>query len=379
MAIYADFNATTKVSAAAKQAMEQALEAWGNPSSSHGSGRKALELLEKSRLSVATSLQWDPFEVVFTSGGSEANGNVLLGSYFLQRDGFRLLTSKVEHSSLRDCVELLESLGVEVEYVPVLPSGALDWNAFTQKMAAFKPTLVSLMTANNETGVLFPIPEIATVCKAAGAKLHTDAVQAFGKISPTFFAEADFVSVSAHKIFGPKGAGALRVKKGEKLIATHYGGAQEVKRRGGTENIIGLAGFGAAAAEISQEKDFAAVQTLRDRFEALILKNLTEVSIQGADSLRIPNTSNIRFCGVPNEVLLGALDLEGICVSAGSACSSGSISPSHVLLEMGLSKQEAKECVRFSFGKTTTEEEIDKLGQVVINHVNRVRTRRRNL
>lgn len=376
--IYADFNATTKPCDASIKAMEAAMRLWGNPSSAHGTGRNSLELMEKARVSVAESLLSDPFEIVFTSGGSEANTNVLMGSYLLEKETFRLMTSSVEHSSLRDTAKLLESLGVPVEIIPVLPSGEIDLKAFEEKLVSFHPTLVSLMTANNETGVLFPIPEIADKCHALQIKFHTDAVQAYGKISPTFFEKADFVSVSAHKIFGPKGSGALRIRKGEKLISTHYGGAQEVKRRGGTENVIGIAGFGAATLELPDEAALKRLEDLRNLFEAKIKDALTEITIQGEKARRLPNTSNIRFSAVPNEVLLGALDLDGVCVSAGSACSSGSISPSHVLLEMGLSKSEAKESLRFSFGKTTTEDEIHALSTLVINHVNRIRARRKS-
>lgn len=375
--IYADFNASTPLCSASRSAVEKAILEWGNPSSAHGAGRKALELLEKSRAAVANSLQSDPFEVVFTSGGSEANANALIGSYWLRPQDFRLLTSKVEHSSVRDTVELLQTLGAKVEFVPVLSNGALDMSAFEMKLASFEPHLVSLMTANNETGVLFPIPQISEMCKARGIKLHTDAVQAYGKISCAYFSGADFVSISAHKIYGPKGVGALRVKKGEQLVSTHYGGAQEVKRRGGTENVIGISGFGGAIATLSEDADCKFLEAKRNLFETNLKKGLTEISIQGESVTRIPNTSNVRFSGVPNEVLLGALDLEGICVSAGSACSSGSITPSHVLLEMGMSKAEAKECVRFSFGKPTTEEEINSLSERVIAHVTRIRNRRK--
>ncbi len=377
--IYADFNASTPICSASKAAVEKAFLDWGNPSSAHNIGRKSLELIEKYRVAVAKSLLSDPFEVVFTSGGSEANANALIGSYWLRPQDFRLLTSKVEHSSIKDTVELLQSLGAKVEFVPVLPSGALDMNAFEIKLKSFSPHLVSLMTANNETGVLFPIPQISVMCKAMGIKLHTDAVQAYGKISPEYYQDADFVSVSAHKIYGPKGVGALRVKKGEKLVSTHYGGAQEVKRRGGTENVIGICGFGGATETLTDDPECVALSAKRNLFESNLKSALTEITVQGESIPRIPNTSNVRFSGVPNEVLLGALDLEGICVSAGSACSSGSITPSHVLLEMGMSKAEAKECVRFSFGKPTTDTEINALSERVISHVTRIRNRRKAL
>lgn len=375
MSLYSDFNATTPLGQGAREAMTRAMEVWGNPSSSHRLGRKARELVEGARNQVARFSKARAENVVFTSGGSEANTAVLLGSFFKKGKGFRVLTSSVEHSSVRDTLSLLEHLGAEVQCVALHPTGALDEEAFESQMNRFSPDLVSLMTANNETGIVFPIPKISNLCKARGTPLHTDAVQALGKMDSAFFSGADFVSVSAHKVYGPKGCGALIVGENSALLPIHYGGSQEVKRRGGTENVIGICGFGGACSDAISGVD-GALEGLRNGFELKIQSELTGIGIQGAGLPRLPNTSNIRFEGITSDILLTSLDLDGIYVSAGSACSSGSLTPSHVLIEMGLSPEAARECIRFSFGRTNTREEIDSIAECVIFHVRRIRERR---
>lgn len=375
--IYADFNATTPMGALAQIWMAKAFEKWGNPSSSHAHGRQALEMIEESRISVARAVGVSPLEIVFTSGGSEANTLALMGSFLLKSPQMRLLTTTVEHSSIRDTADLLQNRGVPVDYLQVQRSGVFDLEVFRRQVTEFRPTLVSVMAANNETGVIFPLREMFQVCQEQGIVLHTDAVQVFGKVPPEEWNFCDLISITAHKISGPKGIGALIVRRGTPLSATHYGGAQEVKRRGGTENVIGILGFGGAASEMPTVQELENLRNLRDSFEKHLLESLQGVNLNGADVKRIPNTSSIRFEGISSEVLLGALDLEGISVSAGSACSSGSISPSHVLLAMGLSKQEAKESLRFSWGKSTTREDIDTVLQAVVKHVNRIRERKR--
>lgn len=373
--IYADYNATTPLSDGATQAIAQALEFWGNPSSSHKYGRKALELINKARESVATLVGVNANNIVFTSGGSEANTLALMGTALEMAPGFRLLTSKVEHSSIKDTLPLIEKMGGVIQYIPVNSSGKISLQDLEIILNTFKPHMMSLMTANNETGVIFPIPQILELCEKYGCLFHTDAVQGLGKLDPSFYRNAHLISISAHKIYGPKGVGALIVKKGVKLVATHYGGAQEIKRRGGTENVIGICGFGGSAKELIQTHSSQNLKEIRDQFENLISHGLDGVTIQGDKEPRIPNTSNIRFKGIASEVLLGALDLEGIYISAGSACSSGSISPSHVLLEMGLSEAEAKECVRFSWGQSSSLNTVEEVAQKVIAHVTRIRAR----
>lgn len=370
--IYADFNATTPLSEGALRRMELGKDHWGNPSSSHAKGRKANEIIEESRRILAHALEVPASQIVFTSGGSEANTTALLGSLFTQPHSFRLLTSPLEHSSIQDCLPLMQRMGAEVQYAKALPSGGIDLAHLENQLTEFQPHLVSLMTANNETGVVFPVNAIAQLCKKNGAVFHSDAVQALGKLPPNEWLGADLISISAHKIGGPKGAGALIVRHG-KLTATHFGGNQEIKRRGGTENVLGILGFAGA---LSEKRALSAIENLRNRFEEKLRNNLNEIDIQGASQTRVPNTSNVRFHGVRNEVLLSALDLDGICISAGSACSSGSIDPSHVLLAMGLSEEAAKECARFSFGPTSTENDIETIAERVIFHVKRVRERR---
>lgn len=374
--IYADFNATSPLNSSSQSWMSKAIQSWGNPSSSHADGRQALELIEESRQILARAVGVSPLEIVFTSGGSEANTLALMGSFFLKGQEFRLLTSSVEHSSVRDTATFLESRGAFVDYLQVKRTGVFDLEGFHKQVTEFRPTLVSVMAANNETGVLFPLKEMFQICQEKGIALHTDAVQTFGKLSPENWNFCDLISITAHKISGPKGVGALIVRRGSTLIATHYGGAQEIKRRGGTENVIGILGFGGAALELPDSTELEKIRSLRDSFEKRLLETISGVTLNGADISRIPNTSSIRFEGIASEVLLGALDLEGISVSAGSACSSGSISPSHVLLAMGLTKKEAKECLRFSWGKTTTQQDVDTVLQAVIKHVNRIRERK---
>lgn len=375
--IYADFNATTPIGEGARARMAQALDVWGNPSSAHQLGRQAIEFMEESRRLVAKTVGAEPKEVVFTSGGSEANTLALWGSQLAHGPDFRLLTSGIEHSSVRDTAKLLEAQGAQVSQVRLGPDGSLELDALAAQLDSFRPTLVSLMAANNETGTLFPISRIAVMCRERGIRFHTDAVQALGKIPSAQWAAADLVSVSAHKVYAPKGVGALVIRNGAKLVATHYGGSQEIKRRGGTENTLGIAAFAGACAELPA--DGAGSQSiLRDRFEARLKSSLPDLKIQGEDIARLPNTTNVRFPGVAAQVLLTALDLDGVCLSAGSACSSGSITPSHVLLELGLSPETARECVRVSWGRQTTSVQVDEVADLMIGHVQRIRDRRRS-
>lgn len=374
--VYADFNGTSPLSQSAQEAVQQAFLIWGNPSSVHGDGRQALEKMEESRASVARAVGVLPLEVVFTSGGSEANTFALIGSYFNSPSNFRLLTTTVEHSSIKDTAEFLKKLGVPVEYLSVDHHGQLNLEEVERKVSEFQPTLVSVMAANNETGVVFPTRQIAEICKKRATLFHTDAVQTFGKLPVTDWNTADLISLTAHKIHGPKGVGALIIRKGVHLRAIHYGGAQEIKRRGGTENVPGIFGFGAACEELMTSQEWEQLKKLRDRFESQILQALPAVWVNGSEP-RIPNTSSFRIEGVTSEVLLGALDLDGISISVGSACSSGSISPSHVLLAMGLNAKQAKECIRVSWGKTTTSQDIDRVLESVIRHVQRIRDRKK--
>lgn len=374
--IYADHNATTPLCQEAKDNILKSFEFWGNPSSSHQLGRQATQLLLDSRQAVARLAEVNPNEIVFTSGGSEANTLALLGSRYETPD-FRLLTTSVEHSSVRGTCELIERTGGTVERLPVNSDGQLDFAHFQSRLKEFKPHLVSVMTANNETGVLFPIADILKACRESGSKLHTDAVQVLGKVAPSYWNQADLISISAHKINGPKGTGALIIRNGNKLVAIQSGGTQEVKRRGGTENLPGIMGF-AGACEHSKEVFplWETVAKFRDSFEDRLCNELEDIAINGKPEPRLPHTSNIRFCGISSEVMLGALDMDGICVSAGSACSSGSISPSPVLLAMGLGEEGASESVRISWGTDSGEDEFNFVADRIIFHVKRIRQRR---
>jgi cysteine desulfurase len=266
-----------------------------------------------------------------------------------------------------------------VEMVRLLPSGELDLTHFVERLESFHPTLVSLMAANNETGIVFPIADVLAHCAVREIPVHVDAVQAFGKLPLSSFQGADFLSLSSHKIYGPKGTGALVLRSGRKLIRTQAGGSQETKRRGGTENVSGIAGFGAACGELPPAAIVGStLRGLRDRFEKRVLSAIEEVSVNGASVERLPNTTSLRVTGIPAEVLLGALDLDGVCISAGSACSSGSLSPSHVLLALGLSATAARECLRVSWGRDSTAGEVDTVADLVIDHVKRIRARKRN-
>lgn len=370
--IYADHNATTPLGEAAKTAMLQAMDLWGNPSSSHGIGRLARVAMEQARSQVASRCGVAAKEVVFTSGGSEANAMALLGVYFGQKDR-TFISTDTEHSSVRDCFSFIESRGGAVAKARVLPSGEVDLDHLEAILKNANSPVVSLMAANNETGVRTLVPEVALLCKRYGALFHTDCVQSFGKLPPAEWNAADLVTVSAHKVYGPKGVGALFVRNDTKLVALPFGGTQEVKRRGGTQNVVGIVGFGAAAEALPT--DFFP-SSLRDKFESLLLAALPGVTVNGAEALRVGNTSNVRFEGVLSEVLLSILDLAGVCVSAGSACSSGSTNPSSVLVTMGLTKDQARESVRFSWGSSTSEEDIHHVASVVIDNVRRIRSRR---
>ena len=372
---YADHNATTPISEGVWERIQLSRKLWANPSSIHEPGRKAHEFMEESRSWVAQAVGLSPTQVVFTSGGSEANTLALWGSE-LQNKDFRLLTMGIEHSSLLDTAKHLAKKGSQVAYLATDRDGQIDLEKLEDELDLFHPSLVSLMAANNETGALYPIPEIAKLCEKRGVLFHTDAVQALGKIPAAHFNSANMISISAHKIYGPKGIGALLVGKGLSLHATHFGGSQEIKRRGGAQNTLGIAGFGAACREIDLGKA-ESLSRLRDRFEERLLSRLeTRIFCRGFS--RLPNTSLIRFPGISADVLLSALDLAGVSASAGSACSSGSISPSHVLLAMGYPREEAKEGLRFSWGTETTEEIVDSVADTLIEIVQRIQERRRS-
>jgi cysteine desulfurase len=336
---YLDHNATSPLRPAAFDAMVEALKTGGNPSSVHRPGRAARARIDNARKQVAALVGALPAEVLFTSGGTEANNIAVRGHP-------RVLVSAIEHESVLKAVP-------EARRIPVDGNGVVDLAALEQ-MLADKPALVSVMLANNETGVIQPIAEVVRLARAAGALVHCDAVQAAGKVPVDLHGlGVDFLSLSAHKLGGPTGVGALVVRSGAPLATDRVGGGQESWRRAGTENVAGIAGFGAAAEASRNGLDVAA---LRDRIEAGLPGR-----IYGAAAPRLPNTTCISMPGVKAETQVMALDLAGVAVSAGSACSSGKVTRSAVLTAMGIEPSEAETAVRISCGWNTVFEEIERL------------------
>jgi cysteine desulfurase len=378
--IYLDNNASTPLAPEAWRAMEDAAGLYGNPSSVHAAGQSARRRLEEARDEVAALVGARPEEIVWTSGGTEANALALFGALGAIGRSGRIVTSAVEHPSVRACAAQLAETGAgRFEWVEVPPerSGALDPG---RVLAAVSPgtVLVSIMAANNEYGGLFPIAEIAREARRRGSLVHTDAVQAAGRV-PIDADDwgVDLLSLSAHKLHGPKGAGALYVRRGVPLAAHTPGGGQERRRRAGTENTLAAVGFGAAArlAAGRLETDAASIRALRDRFEAGVLARIPGARLIGAGAgvPRLPNTSAVLFDGVSGETLLLRLDLEGIAVSVGSACSSGTLAPSPAILALGLSPREARGVVRFSLSRATTDEEIARVLDVLPRVVEEIR------
>jgi cysteine desulfurase len=355
--IYLDNNASTKLDPEAGAAMVEAMELYGNPSSVHAAGRRARRAVEEAREEVARLVGASPDEIFFTSGGTEANAMAIFGAVAGRRG--RLVRSGAEHPSVR---EPMDAAG-ESHVVDPEPSGALDAGRVLD--AVDKETLlVSVMTANNEYGGLFPVEAIAAGARARGVLAHTDAVQAAGRVLVDVRAlGVDLLSLSAHKLHGPKGAGALFVRKGVPLAPRTPGGGQEKRMRGGTENSPALVGFGVAARLARQrlEGESARIERLRDRLEDGILEHIPAARALGRGIPRLPNTSAIHFEGAAAEILLVRLDLLGVAVSAGSACSSGTLAPSQAILSLGLSRRDARQVIRFSLSRWTREAEIDEV------------------
>jgi cysteine desulfurase len=359
--LYFDHNATTPVAPEVAETMRDALcRVFGNPSSTHREGQLARQQLEDARRAIAGFLHASAPELVFTSGGTEANNLAILG---LPTDRKHVITTALEHPSVLEPFRRLEQKGIGVTYLGPNRDGIIEAEGVRQNLRP-ETILVSVMHANNETGVIQPISEIAASLRAAGQRIyfHSDGVQAFGKI-PVDVEElgVDLYSISAHKVYAPKGAGALFVRKGTPLHAIQHGGRHERERRAGTENVPAAMCF-ARALELCG----ADISALRDQFESEVLSALDDVELNGVREPRLPNTSNLLFRGIPAQPLLIALDMRGIAVSTGSACSSGSIEPSPVLLAMGRSREEAKSSVRFSFGRYNTADDVRVLTEAVI-------------
>ena len=372
---YFDNNATTRVAPEVVTAMMPFLsEMWGNPSSAYGFGAQVHGHVEKARESVAALVNADPKEITFTSCGTEAN-NSAIHSALVTSGKRHVVTTAVEHSANMNFGAYLEKRGFEVTYLPVESDGSLDLHLLER---AIRPdtAIVSAMMANNETGVLFPIEEIAAICRSKGVLCHTDAVQVPGKLKiDVKQLGVDFLSLSAHKLHAPKGIGMLYVKRRTKFQPYVIGGHQERGRRGGTESVANIIAFGRAAelAMASIEDENTRIRGLRDRFENHVLTRIPNTVRNGSKNLRLPNTANIAFDFVEAEAVLLLLDQVGICASSGSACTTGSLDPSHVLMAMGLPPMRARGSVRFSFGIYNTEEEVDYLIEKLTPIIHRLR------
>ena len=371
--IYLDHNATTPMRPEVREAMWPYLgDEFGNPSSRHGPGRRAREALEGGRSQVAGLLDCDPREVHFTSGGTEADNWALRGA--AARAAGRVVVSAVEHHAVLHAAEELARAGREIVFVPVDGSGRVDPQRVLD--TADGAALVSLVMANNETGTIQPVSEIGAVLRGRGVPFHVDAVQAFGKIPVRVDdLHADLVSLSAHKINGPKGVGALYVRQGTALAPWQVGGGHEHGMRAGTENVAAIVGFGAAAAirRAEMEEQGRRQGRLRDRLESGLRERVEEVAVHGDPVHRLSNTLNLSFRGIEAEAVLVGLDLEGICASSGSACTEGAAEPSHVLLAMGVEPRLAAGALRFSLGWGNDEAGIERVLEVLPGIVARLR------
>jgi len=358
--VYLDNNATTPLLPEVFEAMRPYFaEHFGNASSIHHHGQETRAAVERAREAVAALLGCRSSEIVFTSGGTEGDNLAISG---LARAGDHVVSSTIEHHAVLNSCKHLEAIGCEVTYVPVDGRGLVDPEDVRR---ALRPNtkLITIMMANNETGVLQPVEEIGKIAAEADVYFHTDAVQAAGKVPIEVKGiGCDLLSISGHKLHAPQGVGALYVGKGTILQPMFYGGSHERSRRAGTENVPGIIGLGKAA-EISREAldrgDLAQMAAMRDHIEQTILSEVEATGVNGEGAPRVPNTTNIHFDYIEGEALVIALDLKGLAVSTGAACSSGAIEPSHVLTAMGLPPEIARASLRFSLGKQNTEEEID--------------------
>jgi cysteine desulfurase len=375
--IYLDNNATTRVDDAVVEAMLPFFrDTFGNASSIHTFGQLARAAVEDARRAVADLVGADTREIVFTSGGTESDNAALWGVY---RSGYRagnhIVTTRIEHPAILQTAKALAAAGAEVTYLPVDSSGRVEVAA-VEAAITDRTVLVSVMTANNETGVLQPIAEIAAAARARGIVFHTDAVQAVGKLPIDARAlGVDLLSLSGHKIHAPKGVGALYVRKGTPFAPFITGGSHERKRRAGTENVPGIAGLGEAArlARARLPEIAERVGALRDRLEREIREKIGGVRVNGSTEHRVPTTSNLAFAGLEGEAAVIALDLDGVAVSTGSACSSGSLEPSHVLIAMGLRPDVVQGSLRFSLSYHTSDAEIDATVEALTRIAERLR------
>ncbi len=375
--IYLDYAATTPTDPDVLQAMLPYFsDVFGNPSSIHSYGQEAQGAIEEARAKVAKLIGARSEEIVFTSGGTESDNFAVKGAaYANEAKGNHIITSTIEHHAVMEPCKFLQKRGVSVTYLPVDEYGMVD-PGDVKKALTDKTILISVMHANNEMGTIEPVAEIGKIAREAGVLFHSDAVQTVGHI-PIDVNElgVDLLSMSAHKLYGPKGVGALYIRKGSRITTYMHGGEQEKRRRASTENVPGIVGFGKAAELALQDmsQEMTRLTKLRDRLIKGIMEQIENVCLNGHPQKRLPNNVNVSVDFVEGESMLLTLDMEGICASTGSACSSASLEPSYVLLAMGLSHEQAHSSLRFSLGKWTKEEDISRLLEVLPRVVAKLR------
>jgi cysteine desulfurase len=376
--IYLDHNASTAVRPEVLEAMLPYFgEHFGNASSAHAFGQEAKGAIEDARAQVAALLHASPGEIIFTSGGTEAdNLGVIGGARALPFKGRHVIVSAIEHDAVRHAADALEREGYTITRVAPDAQGVVHAEAVAE---AIRPdtALVSVMAANNETGVVQPVAAIGAVCAARGVAFHVDAVQSAGKVPIDVQAwQATMATLAGHKFYAPKGVGALYVKRGFKPVSLQVGGEHEKGRRAGTENVPGIVGLGKAAelarAELSESA--SRIGRLRDRLESTLMERVPNVVRHGGEAPRVPNTSHLSFVGAEGEHLILSLDMKGIAVSSGAACKSGSSHPSHVLLAMGVSRDVAQSAIRFSLGRCTSSDDIDRVIEILPAVVSKLRS-----
>jgi len=375
--IYLDYNATTPTDRRVlKKMMPYLKDIYSNPSSVYRFAQESKRAVEEARENLAQLLNAKSAEIVFTSGGTESDNTAIKGIALAKKDkGKHIITSKTEHHAVLHACGALEEQGFEVTYLGVNERGRISLEEL-EKSIRKDTILVSIMYANNEVGTIQPIKEIADICKSKGVCFHSDAVQAVGKVNvDTKALGLDLLSLSGHKFCGPKGVGALYVKGGLKFTPLFHGGGHERGRRSGTENVAGIVGLGEAArlAKLEIEDEAKRIKLLRDKLEEGILKSIPEVKVNGDPDNRMFNTLNVCINHIEGESVLINLDFEGVCASSGSACTSGSLEPSHVLLAMGIPAEIAHGSLRMSLGKHTTDREIDKVLAVLPPIVEKLR------
>jgi len=376
--VYLDHNATTPLHPEVLEAMLPYLkEKFGNPSSIHGFGRETKVALEEAREKVAQILGASSSEVFFTSGGTESDNLAIKGVAFANRKkGRHIITSKIEHHAILESCKFLEKEGFEVTYLSVDSRGLVDPEDL-RKAIRDDTTLVSVMYANNEVGIIQPIEELCKIAKERGVYFHTDAVQAAGKIPVEVQKlNVDLLSISGHKIYGPKGVGAIYIRKGVRITPWSHGGHHERSRRAGTENVPAIVGFAKALeiAEQEMESQNRHLRELTESFYRKLMESIPDVILNGDLNRRIANTLNLSFKGVEGESIILSLDLKGVAVASGSACTSGTLEPSHVLSAMGVDPAIAQGAIRFSFGRDNTMEDVEYVAGILPEIIERLRS-----